>query len=148
MAWKLVVRARTMDAHKKFIMAIADSKVNHLDALIRAALKGHVGIHGMLELLDRASKGVYKPHGFTEEETLQGLLFLRLWGSCVAKLTHQSLGSPGVSTLRSSTSITPLSPSGGTPTNSEIRANIQAAFKGSNISQNYGYVLMIDKLEE
>jgi len=147
MARKLIVRARTLDAHKKFIMALADSKVNRLDALIRAALKGNLGIHGMIELLDRASKGVYQPHGYTEEETLRGLLFLRLGGSRVADLAHRSLGSPGVSTLRSSTAITPLSPSPRTPTNLEIRSNIQAAFKGSNIGQNYGYVLMIDELK-
>jgi hypothetical protein len=147
MARKLIVRAQTLNAHKKFIMALADSKVNRLDALIRAALKANSGIHGMLELLDRASKGLYKPLGYTEEETLRGLLFLRLGGVRIAELAHRSLGSKGVSTLRSSTAITPLSPSRGTPTNSEIRLNIQAAFKGSNISQNCGYVLMIDELK-
>jgi hypothetical protein len=88
MARKLVVRARTLDAHKKFVMALGDSKVNRLDALIRAGLKGNMGIHGMIELLDRASKGVYKPHGYTEEETLRGLLFLRLGGSRVAELAQ------------------------------------------------------------
>jgi len=147
MARKLVVRARTLDAHKKFVMALGDSQVNRLDALIRAGLKGNMGIHGMIELLDRASKGVYKPHGYTEEETLRGLLFLRLGGSRVADLAHRSLGSPGESTLRSSTAVTPLSPSFGTPTNLEIRSNIRAAFKSSNIDRNYGYVLMIDELK-
>ena len=75
----------------------------------------------MIERLDHASKGFYKPQGYTEEEMLQGLLFLRLGGSHVADLAHQSLGSPGVSTLRSSTAITPLSPSSGMPTITEIR---------------------------
>ena len=147
MTRKLVARARTLDAHKKFIMALGDSHVNRLDALIRAGLKGNMGIHGMIELLDRASKGVYKPHGYTEEETLRGLLFLRLGGSRVAELAHRSLGSPGVSTLRSNTAVTPLSPSPQTPTNSEIRSNIRVAFKSSSVDRNHGYVLMIDELK-
>jgi len=147
MAQKLIARARTLDTHKKFIMALGDSHVNRLDALIRAGLKGNMGIHGMIELLDRASKGVYKPHGYTEEETLCGLLFLQLGGLRIAELAHQSLGSPGISTLRSSTAITLLSPSPGTLTHMEIRSNIQAAFKNSNIDRNHGYVLMIDELK-
>ena len=90
MAWKLIIRARTLDAHKKFIMALADSKVNQLDDLIRVALKGNLGIHGMIELLDRTSKGIYQPHSYTEEETLQGLLFQSFsdLGVCVLLISH------------------------------------------------------------
>ena len=128
-------------------MVLGDSKVNRLDALIRAGLKGNMGIHGMIELLDRASKGVYKPHGYTEEETLRGLLFLQLGGSCIAELAHRLLGSPGISMLRSNSAVTPLSPSPRTPTDLEIRSNIQVAFKNSNIDRNYGFVLMIDELK-
>ena len=75
-------------------MTLGDSHVNRLDALIRAGLKGNMGIHGMIELLDRASKGVYKPHGYTEEETLHGLLFLWLGGSRVAELATGHLAPP------------------------------------------------------
>ena len=62
-------------------MVLDNSKVNRLDTLIRAGLKGDMGIHGIIELLDHATKGVYNPHRYIEEETLHGLLFLRLGGS-------------------------------------------------------------------
>ena len=53
MARKLVVWPRTLDAHKKFIMLVLDnSKINQLDTLIRAGLKGDMGMHGMIELDD------------------------------------------------------------------------------------------------
>ena len=119
MARKLVVWAQTLDAHKKFVMVLGDSNINQLDTLIRAGLKGNMGIHGMIELLDCASKGVYKPHGYTEEEKLCGLLFLQLGGLHVAELAHRPLGSPGVSTLRSNSAITLLSPSPRMPTELE-----------------------------
>src|SRR5271168_1711459 len=43
-----------------------------------------------------------------------------------------------------------ISPCAGMPTQTEIRANIQAIFQGTDLSDNYGYVLMINeiKLEE
>ena len=150
MARKLVTRAQMMDTYKKFIMALGDSRVNRVDALIRAGLKRGTGMHGMLDLLDRANKGLYKPKNFPEEELLRGLLFLRLGGVRVADLAHHSLGSPGESTLRCSTAVTSISPCAGMPTEMEIRANIHAIFKGTKLSENYGYVLMIDeiKLEE
>ena len=150
MVRKLLARAKTLDTYKKFVMALGDSKLNRLDALIRAGLKRGVGIHGMLDLLDRANKGLYSPKNFTEEEMLRGLLFLRLGGARVADLAHRSLGHPGESTLRRSTAVTTISPCAGMPTQTEIRANIQAIFHGTNLPNNYGYVLMIDeiKLEE
>ena len=100
--------------------------------------------------LDRANKGLYSPKNFTKEETLRGLLFLCLGGARVADLAHQSLGHPGESTLRHSMAVTTISPCAGMPTQMEICANIQAIFKGTDLSDNYGYVLMIDeiKLEE
>ena len=42
----------------------------------------------MMELLDRAQKGLYKPKNFLEEEMSRGLLFLRLGGARVVSLAH------------------------------------------------------------
>lgn len=147
MVRKLLARAITLDTYKKFVMALGDSKVNRLDALIRAGLKRGARIHGMLDLLDRANKGLNSPKNFTEEEILRGLLFLRLGGARVADLAHRSLGHPGESTLRRSTAVTTISPCAGMPTQAEICANIQAIFQGTDLSDNYGYVLMIDEIK-
>jgi len=100
MARKIIARAKTLDAYKKFLMALADGNVNRIDALIRAGLNNNAGINGLVELLDRASKGLYKPKGFTEEEMLRSVLFLCLGGSRVADLAHKSLDHAGISTIR------------------------------------------------
>jgi hypothetical protein len=81
---------------------------------------------------------------------LRGLLFLHLGGAHVTDLAHQPLGHPGESTLRHSTTVTTISPCAGMPTQMEIHGNIEAIFQGTDLSDNYGYVLMVNeiKLEE
>jgi len=128
-------------------MAMSQGSVHRLDALLRAGINRGAGIRGMIELLDRAQKGLYKPKNFTEEEMSRGLLFLRLGGARVANLAHQSLGGPAVSTLRRGTTLVPLSPSVGIPSTDEIQRNLQAAFKSSCGEVGCRYVLMIDEIK-
>ena len=145
----MATRARTVGQYEQLIMAMSEGSVNRLDALLRAGINRGVGVRGMMELLDRAQKGLYKPKNFTEEEISHGLLFLRLGGARVASLAHQALGSPGLSTLRRSSVVTPLSPSAGTPSTREIQRNLKAAFKDLHTSGEVGcgYVLMIDEIK-
>ncbi|KAH9022278.1 hypothetical protein EDB85DRAFT_2151865 [Lactarius pseudohatsudake] len=144
----LATWARTVGQYEQLVMAMSEGTVNHMDALLRAGLNRGVGVRGMMELLDRARNGLYKPKNFTEEERSRGLLFLRLGGARVASLAHQTLGAPTLSTLRyGSSTVTSLSPSAGFPTRSEIQGNIRAAFKNSSGSGACGYVLMIDEIK-
>ncbi|KAN0132253.1 hypothetical protein V8E53_010019 [Lactarius tabidus] len=109
-------------------MAMGEGKVNCLDTLLRAGLNHRLGVRGMIELLDRARKGLYKPKDFTEEEMSHGLFFLWLGGAC--------------STVMS------LSLSATFPTKSEIQCNIRATFKNLPGHSRCGYILMIDKIKE
>ena len=81
-----------------------------------------------------------------------GLLFLWLGGAHVASLAHQTLGLPGVLTLRHSSAVTLLSPSASFPSKMEICHNLQAAFQKvhNDTEDGSGYVLMINetKVEE
>jgi hypothetical protein len=143
----LATRARTVGQYEQLVMAMSKGSVNRLDALLRAAINRGAGVRGMIEALDRAQKGLYKPKNFTEEEMSRGLLFLRLGGARVASLAHQSLGGPAVSTLRRGSALVPLSPSVGIPSKDEIRHNLQAAFKSPHGEVGCGYVLMIDEIK-
>ena len=147
----LATRARTVGRYEQLVMAMGEGKVNRLDALLRAGLNRGLGVRGLIELLDRARKGLYKPKNFTEEEMSRGLLFLRLGGARVASLAHQALGAPTLSTLRygsaARSTVTSLSPCAGFPTKSEIQCNIRAAFKNSHGNSGCGYVLMIDEIK-
>ena len=147
----LAARARTVGQYERLVMAMGEGKVNRLDALIRAGLNRGLGVRGIIDLLDRARKGLYKPKSFTEEEMSRGLLFLRLGGARVASLAQRTLGAPAPSTLRhgstATSTITSLSPSATFPTKSEIQRNIRAAFKNFPGNSACGYVLMIDEIK-
>ncbi|KAH9034598.1 hypothetical protein EDB85DRAFT_1863906 [Lactarius pseudohatsudake] len=153
----LATRARTVGQYEQLVMAMSEGSVNHqtsptlLDALLRAGLNRGLGVRGMMELLDRARKGLYKPKNFTEEEMSRGLLFLRLGGARVARLAHQALGAPSLSTLRHGSNAialqASLSPCAGFPTKSEIQRNIRVAFKNWHGNARCGYILMIDEIK-
>ncbi|KAI9430998.1 hypothetical protein H4582DRAFT_1823275 [Lactarius indigo] len=147
----LATRARTVGQYEQLVMAMSEGSVNRLDALLRAGLNRGLGVRGMVELLDRARKGLYKPKNFTEEEMSRGLLFLRLGGARVARLAHQTLGVPSVSTLHHRSNAislqASLSPCAGFPTKSEIQRNIRVAFQNSRGNTGCGYVLMIDEIK-
>ncbi|KAI9431976.1 hypothetical protein H4582DRAFT_1821850 [Lactarius indigo] len=147
----LATRARTVGQYEQLVMAMSEGSVNHLDALLRAGLNRGLGVRGMVELLDRARKGLYKPKNFTEEEMSRGLLFLRLGGARVARLAHQTLGAPSVSTLHHRSNAislqASLSPCAGFPTKSEIQCNIRVAFQNLRGNTGCGYVLMIDEIK-
>ncbi|KAH9032123.1 hypothetical protein EDB85DRAFT_1890789 [Lactarius pseudohatsudake] len=147
----LATRAQTVGQYEQLVMAMSKGSVNRLDALLRAGLNRGLGVRGMMDLLDRARKGLYKPKNFTEEEMSRGLLFLRLGGARVARLAHQALGAPSLSTLRHGSNAmslqASLSPCAGFPTKSEIQRNIRVAFKNSRGNAGCGYILMIDEIK-
>ena len=118
----------------------------HFKQLSTSWTKG-VGVRGMMEILDRMHKGLYKPKSFTEEEMSHGLLFLWLSSAHVASLAHQALGSPGLSTLCCGSTVIQLSPSAGIPLRIKTQHNLQAAFKTLHGDNGCGYVLMIDKIK-
>ena len=95
----LVTWAWTLGQYEQFVMAMSEGNVNHLDTLLWVGLNCRLGLRGMMELLDRVRKGLYKPRNFTEEEMSCGLLFLQLGGACVASLVQQTLSAPMLSTL-------------------------------------------------
>jgi hypothetical protein len=90
------MHARSLDDYKKFVMALGEGHMQQVDALICAGLGHGAGVRGLLQLLNRANQGLYKPKGFSEEEMLRSILFLQLGGSQVASLAHRTLGLPGV----------------------------------------------------
>ncbi|KAK2463009.1 hypothetical protein APHAL10511_004966 [Amanita phalloides] len=94
-------------------------------------------------------RGLYQPKNYTEEEKLQGLLFLRLGGSRVAELAHQSLSTLGVSMLRHCSVLPPLWTVSTVPSLANLQHNLQLFFSSPNIPARSGgcsYALMIDEI--
>lgn len=125
---KLATRGRQLDDYKKFVMAVGDHRVARVDALVRVGRRNGASIRTIIKRMDQAAQGLYKPKGYTEEEMLRGLLFLRLGGARVADLAHRTMGTPSTSTMRRNSVLRPLQPSLSMPTVEEIEWNIQNIF--------------------
>ena len=128
-ARSLLRKARALDNHKRFVIAIASGNVERVDRLVRIALGQKKGIRAILELLDEAAKGVYKPKSYTEKEAMMSLVLLRLGGGRLASFGHKALGLPSRTTLGTRTIVPPIIPSYTVPSVLEIEANIVASFK-------------------
>ena len=96
---------------------------------VKVALVNKREVHGLLELHKQAAQEVYKPQGYTEEDSLHGLLFWHLAGFHVASIAHCSLGLPSVSILHHNTIMPPLVASFTYPTVLEVEVNILAWYK-------------------
>jgi hypothetical protein len=146
-ARKLGTQAQALEDYKKFVLALSEGKAKRVDAMIRAGLKQGAGIQGLMNLVYHAGIGAYKPKGFTQEERLKSILFLRLGGKQVLSVANKTLGLPSVSTTRQNTVVTPLLAPASFPSLDIIRTNIRSVFESGNAFECCGYVLMIDKIK-
>ncbi|KAE9402392.1 hypothetical protein BT96DRAFT_956274 [Gymnopus androsaceus JB14] len=78
MSRKLAVHEGLLDDHKQFVLAIADGRFKRVDRLIQAGLKAGMGIHGLLNLYERAAEGLYHLKGYEEKDNLHAILFWHL----------------------------------------------------------------------
>lgn len=153
---KLVYSLRTLDEHKRFVLAVGSGEVLRIEALVRVALRQNVGIAGILKRTIKAAKGLYKPKDYTEQERMQAIVMYRFGGARVAAFAHKALGLPSLSAIQNHSRdlhrTLRLSPT--KPCISEVEFNIEATFP---VTQHSGichdtrdtsfYVLMIDELK-
>jgi hypothetical protein len=146
---KLLGKAAALDDHKPWIMAIASGKVERVTALVQAGLKNNAGVRGLIRAYERATLGLYRPKGYTEDDIMRSIVMLRLGGSRVADFAHRSLSLPSVTTARRNTVIRPLTVSPAMPTITEVEANITACLEAvpqHGRVQILHQVLMFDEL--
>lgn len=128
-ARSLVARSHSLAEYKRFMVAIAKGTYGNVERLIRIGLNQRRSISVILRNYYDASKGIYQPKSYTEEEDMKGLLLFKLGGNRVAGIAHRALGLPAVSTLRTRAIMPPLIPSHAMPTVIEVTKNIEACFE-------------------
>ncbi|KAG8766912.1 hypothetical protein FRC12_006576 [Ceratobasidium sp. 428] len=153
-ARKVASLARQMDDYKRLTMAIGSGKVERVHALVSVALRGGAAAHGILDLYEKAASGLYKPHGYSQQETLRTLLLLKLGGARVAEVAHRLMSTPFVSTVRKYAPVAALKASPSTPTLDEVEHNIDVACASllevtpeSPEDPIEGYVEMFDEMK-
>ncbi|KDR66334.1 hypothetical protein GALMADRAFT_80973, partial [Galerina marginata CBS 339.88] len=125
----LLQKAKALDNHKQFMIAIASGNVERVDRLVRIALQQKKGIRAILELLEAAANGIYKPKSYTEKEAMMALILLHLGGRRLASFGNKALGLPSRGALGTRTIVPPIIPSYTVPSILEIGANIVASFE-------------------
>jgi hypothetical protein len=148
---KIASRTRALALHKQWVAAVASGKVLRVDRLAATHLNHKVGIAGLMKHWFNASKHIYKPLNYTQEDYLRGLLIWRLGGARLAGIAHRALDLPSVSTLRRHSIVPNLIASPTHPKPVEIEANLRASFK--EIEDRIGtegvvhQILMVDELK-
>ncbi|KAJ7754917.1 hypothetical protein B0H14DRAFT_2540801 [Mycena olivaceomarginata] len=148
---KIASRTRALALHKQWVAAVASGKVLRVDRLAATHLNHKVGIAGLMKHWFNASKHIYKPLNYTQEDYLRGLLIWRLGGARLAGIAHRALDLPSVSTLRRHSIVPNLVTSSTHPKPAEIEANLRASFK--EIEERIGtegvvhQILMVDELK-
>ncbi|KAG8753308.1 hypothetical protein FRC12_011587 [Ceratobasidium sp. 428] len=158
---KIATVARNLDDHKRFIMAIGSGRVERVHALVAVGLRNGSSVRALLGAYDQAAAGLYKPRGYSEEETLRTFLLLKLGGARVADIAHRSMNSPSISTARKHAPVAALRASPATPTLDEVVYNIGISCAGC-FAENHaepvadtsdstlkiqGYVLPFDEMK-
>ncbi|KAJ7834825.1 hypothetical protein B0H13DRAFT_2240173 [Mycena leptocephala] len=129
-AKRIAVQARALSDHKRFVQAIGSGKVENVDRVVRVQLGRRQGIRGIAATYDKAAQGVYHAKSYTEQDNLRAVLMWRIAGNRVADFAHRALGLPSRTTLRKRTTVPPILPSAGRPTQSEVAENVAACFEG------------------
>jgi hypothetical protein len=127
-AKKLIGREGTITMHRQVLLAMSSGRIPRLDRVVRVAMDRHMSVAAILDLVRKAGRGLYHPKGFTEDEDLQALLFLRLGGQRVAEIAHRMFGIPSPSTVRRRTMIPALICSPSYPLLRDLERNLMAAF--------------------
>jgi hypothetical protein len=111
------------------MIAIASGNAEHVGQFIRIALEQKKWIGAILELLDAAATGVYKPKSYSEKEAMMALVLLHLGEGRLVSFGHKALGLPSRGTLGTRTIVPPIIPSYTVPSILEIGVNIIASFE-------------------
>jgi hypothetical protein len=151
-AKKLIGCEGTITLHHQVLLAMSSGKIPRLDHFLRVASDRHLSVAAILDLIQKAGCGLCHPKGFSEEEDMQTLLFLRLGGQQVADIAHRMFGIPAPSTVRRRIMIPPLICSPSYPLVRDLETNLEAAFDSLTPAlaarEKYHVVLMLDEIAQ
>jgi hypothetical protein len=151
MARSLLSRARHLDAHKHFLLAVSEGNVPWMHTLVSVSRKAGDSIYTILEKYNRAAQNVFRPLSYEEQDYQQLFLFHKLGGVACAELAHQAFGLPSIKTTRRHIVTKPLIASPKMPTRDEMMQNLSHALPSSPDSttpfKNIGFQLMADEIK-
>ncbi|KAI0709424.1 hypothetical protein C8Q76DRAFT_626022, partial [Earliella scabrosa] len=150
LARRYLVRGRTLDGYKRFVIAVAHSDLHtRVHKVVSVARKHSMSIQAIVTKLDQANRHLYSSRSYEEQDFQRSYLLWKLGGQRAADIAARSLGLPSLSTTRRHYDIPPIVPSAGFPTMDEIVENLQICLPllGLTSATIMGYILQVDELK-
>ena len=149
-AAKLVSRARQMEGWKRVVLAISESSMPRIEAALAVVLNAGYGFRGVLDMLDRAARHVYRPQSYAEADFHRAYLIWKLGGAAAAQVAHRALGLPSIDATRRHVATRPTRASPGFPSLDELLYNLLNTFDGITVPATttvLGYSMAVDEIK-
>ncbi|KAJ6489801.1 hypothetical protein C8R45DRAFT_901419 [Mycena sanguinolenta] len=149
---KLLVRARHLEGHARFVLAVSQGNVPRVPSIVANCLEHGDSIFTATEKIYRAAAGAFSDRSYTHIAYQQLYLFLQLGGPAAAELAHRCLGLPSINATKDHIATVPLVASAKAPTRTEMLHNLDVAFPaplptapGSLLGP--GFQIMVDEIK-
>ncbi|KAH6906287.1 hypothetical protein BKA70DRAFT_1497860 [Coprinopsis sp. MPI-PUGE-AT-0042] len=126
---KLRVAQRQLSDFQRILMLLAKNDIPGLRRLLAGGLKRGASPRVLVDLLERAVKGLRTAKGFSERDYDITLIAKALGGPRLLYALQKAYGLPSQTTLRNHQRIPTMLTSVGVPTKDEVKANIQTFFQ-------------------
>ena len=147
MSRKLTTSRRSVNDHQRLLKLIGSNDVKRLKCVVGVALRRGCSISAIIIRIEQAILGLYQARGgYSERELDIGFLAKSLGGPKLLYALCRSHGLPAYRTIANHRHIPRLIPSGSTPVEEEILANISSFFSPEQRPElpHCGHSLLID----
>ncbi|KAG1751967.1 hypothetical protein EDD22DRAFT_850668 [Suillus occidentalis] len=145
---KYMTSLTQLDDYHRLLMAISEQDIPRLRQIINVVLHNGASVREIVNKLEDALEGAYRPQGYGADDLDIATLVLSLGGRQLLFALNQSLGLPSIRTLRTRCTFTTLTPTIGPIRNEQLDENIRSVVLSSrtNITILRGVSLMVDEI--
>jgi hypothetical protein len=112
-------------------MVISKHDIPRLQQVIKIVLDNGASIHEVINKLEDALKGVYRPRGFSSSDIDIATLVYCLGGCQLLYALNHHVGIPSIRTLRAQSTFTTITPTLGPIHNEQLDENIRLVVLGT-----------------
>ncbi|KAJ7236459.1 hypothetical protein C8J57DRAFT_1247700 [Mycena rebaudengoi] len=148
----LLVRARHLDAHSRFVHAVSQGNVPRIHSVVNNSLQHGDSIFAINDRLGLAAIGAFKDQSYAHTEYQKLYLLLKLGGQAAAELAHRTMGLPSINATKQHIASVPLLGSPKSPTMEEMIHNLKVSYPtpfaaSRDGARGPGIQLMIDDIK-
>ncbi|KAG1863503.1 hypothetical protein C8R48DRAFT_560697, partial [Suillus tomentosus] len=137
-----------LDDYHRLLMAVSENDIPRLQQIINVALRHGTSVCEIVNKLEDALEGVYRPRGYGADDLDIATLVYRLGGRQLLFALNQKLSLPSLRTLRTCSIFTTITPTIGPIRDEHINENICTIVLSphNDSSPKRGVSLMIDEI--